>query len=297
MTRAHDKSHFYKYMSVETTLKVISNQSLRWSSPLNFNDPFDHQIGFAFDFGGPEIGRAICQEMERIVFEGKSEFKEPSLLVRLSLPLQSIADRLPRDTVLENFEEAAQEIADTFPHHVERLRTAIQEQLTHSRVLCVSETNNNVVMWSHYAEEHRGVVLKLRCIDELDNTLLAARRVNYSRQFPRFPSLNQYVRHLTGEEPFDLVALSWDVAFTKHEDWAYEKEWRVHMPLLNEPPGDGYTLLQEHSSVFGSVYLGCRISDEDRSRVLAAVEKYIPHAQVFQAKRSVTSFDLTFEEI
>ncbi|QHD50143.1 DUF2971 domain-containing protein [Vreelandella aquamarina] len=297
MSQTHDKHHFYKYMSVETALKVIANQSLRWSSPLKFNDPFDHQIGFTFEFGGQEIGQAVYHEMERIVFGGKSEFQEPSLFTEVALRLQGIADRLPKDAIMEDFAEAAQEIADNFPYHVARLHDEIQEQLTHSRVLCISERNDNVVMWSHYAEEHRGVVLKLRCIDKLDNTLLAARRVDYSRQFPKFPSLGQYVRHLTGEKPLNLAALTWDMAFTKHSDWAYEKEWRVHMPLLNEPPGDGYTLINEHPSVFGAVYLGCRMTDEDRGRILEAVEKHIPHAQAFQAKRSDASFDIAFEEV
>jgi hypothetical protein len=284
-------------MSLETALKVIANQSLRWSSPLKFNDPFDHQIGFTFEFDGKEIGQAVHREMERIVFGGKKEFQEPSLLTQLALHLQGISDRLPKDAIMEDFAKAALNIADNFQHHVARLHSAIQEHLSHSRVLCISERNDNVVMWSHYAEEHRGVVLKLRCIDELDNTLLAARQVVYSRQFPMFPSLEQYARHLTGEEPLNLTALSWDIAFTKHSDWAYEKEWRVHMPLLNEPPGDGYTLFKKHPSVFGAVYLGCRMAREDRDRVLAAVEEHIPHAQAFQAKRSETSFDIAFEEV
>ncbi|MCE8005148.1 DUF2971 domain-containing protein [Billgrantia ethanolica] len=297
MIRAHDKHHFYKYMSVETALKVISNHSLRWSTPLKFNDPFDHQIGFTFGFSGPEIGQALFREIEQIVFRGKTDFKEPTLLTQLALGLQGIAGRLPEEAIMKELWEATQEIAYNFPQNIERLHAAIQEHLTHSRVLCVSETNDNVVMWSHYAEEHRGLVLKLRCIDELDNTLLAARRVDYSREFPMFPSLDQYVRHLTGEDPIDLAALSWDVAFTKHTDWAYEKEWRVHMPLLHEPPGDGYTLLKENPSVFGAVYLGCRMTDEVREQILEAVEEHIPHAQVFQGKRSTSSFDLEFEEI
>ena len=294
MARHHNKNHFYKYLSGETALKVIVNRSLRWSTPLKFNDPFDHQIGFSFGFGGIEFGQAIYREMEQIVFGGKSKFQEPSLLTQLALRLQGVASSLPKDKFRKEFGEATREIADNFHHYVAELHSAIQQFLTHSRVFCVSESKDNVVMWSHYAEEHHGVVLKLRCIDELDNTLLAARRVNYSRQFPPFPSLEQFVRHLTGEEPLDIPALSWNMAFTKHSDWAYEKEWRVHMPLIYEPPGDGYTFIEEHPSVFDAVYLGCRMIDEDRERILEAVKSHIPHAQVFQAKRSDTSFDLDF---
>lgn len=296
MTRAHNRSHFYKYTSAESALTIISSLSLRWSSPLKFNDPFDHQIGFSFKFDGETLGQALYEEMERIVFDGKVSFKQPTLFSLLAIRLHTIRDRLPKDAFKEDLTRATREIAENFENHVEMLHAAIQEQLTHSRVLCVAEENDNVVMWSHYADQHRGVVLELRCVDEIDNTLLVARKVSYSREFPKFPPLISYVRHLTGEELIDYADLSRQVAFTKHEDWSYEKEWRVHMPLLNEPPGDGYSLFKESPRVFGNIYLGCRMADEDVARIVAAAKKHIPHAKVLRGRRSRRSFSLEFEE-
>lgn len=298
MERSHDKEFFYKYMTVDTALKVISSKCLRWSSPLKFNDPFDHQIGFTFKFGGPEIAQAIYEESLRIIFEGKTNFIAPTLFTQLALNLHAKINRIPREVIMKGLQEASQEIADNFEYHTEKLHDAIRGHLTHARILCVSEVNDNVVMWSHYADAHQGVVLKLNCVEELDNTLLAARKVNYSRAFPMFPTVDEYVRHLTGENPLDLVPLTWEIAYTKHSDWEYEKEWRVHMPLKeNEPPGDGYTLLEEHPRVFGAVYLGCRMSGEARDQILKAVEQHIPHVQVFQAKKCTSSFDLEFEKV
>lgn len=50
MPRTHERDSFYKYMTVGTAKAVLTNTSLRYSSPLLFNDPFDHQIDFNFDF-------------------------------------------------------------------------------------------------------------------------------------------------------------------------------------------------------------------------------------------------------
>lgn len=295
--RAHDRSHFYKYMSIETAIKVISNRSLRWSSPLKFNDPFDHQIGFSFAFTGREFGEALDREMERIVFDGKVSFKSPTPFSALAMRLHAAKGRLAKDEIMKDLAGATDEIAGNMPALVDKLHADVQQHLTHSRVLCVSEKNDNVVMWSHYADEHRGVVLQLRCVEEIDNTLLAARKVKYSRQFPSFPSLESYVRHLTGEEPMDLSKLSWEIAYTKHEDWSYENEWRVHIPLLREPPGNGYSTFKENPRVFGNVYLGCRIADSDATKVIAAVKEHISHAKVLRGKRSITSFSLEFEKV
>jgi len=262
-----------------------------------FNDPFDHQIGFSFGFDGEKLGQALLEEQERIVFGGKVSFKEPTLFSALAMRLHTVKDRLPRDAIMKDFADAAQEISGNLDGYIKKISTVVQQHLTHARVLCVAEKNDNVVMWSHYADQHRGVVLQLRCVDEIDNTLLFAQKVNYSREFPSFPSLASYVRHLTGEEPLDFGRLIWQLAFIKHEDWSYEKEWRVYKPLLSEPPGDGYTLFKEDPRVFGDVYLGCRMADTEAVRVIAAVKEHIPHAKVFRGKKSDRSFSLEFEEV
>ena len=129
---------------------------------------------------------------------------------------------------------------------IDELNETLQQNLCHSRVFCVSEVHDNVVMWSHYAEVHAGVVFKLRCLDELDNSLLAAMPVEYTEQFLRWPSAESYATHLTGEAPIERLV--WRLATTKHSHWAYESEWRVHIPLLNEPAGDGYLYYEEHPS-------------------------------------------------
>lgn len=295
--RTHDRSHFYKYTSADTALRVISGHSLRWSSPLKFNDPFDHQIGFSFSFGGEELGEALHDEMEKIVFGGKTSFRQPTRFSLLAMKLSAAKDRLLRKTVMADIAGACREVSGNLDGQIRKLHEAVQRHLTHSRVLCVTEKHDNVVMWSHYADEHRGVVFELKCIDEIDNALLTARKVSYSKSLPSFPSLASYVRHLTGEEPLDLVRLCWDIAYTKHEDWSYENEWRVHMALRQEPPGDGYSLLRENPHVFGNVYLGCRMEETERGRIIAAVRQHLPHSKLFVGTKSSSSFSLEFEEL
>ncbi len=177
------------------------------------------------------------------------------------------------------------------------LNASLQEHLCHSRVFCVTEVADNVVMWSHYAEEHRGVAFKLRCGDDLDNRLLAAQEVEYTDKFLSFPSPEAYAKHLTGEEPFDLVPLIWKIAFTKHLDWSYEKEWRVHMPLLNQLPGEGFSIFEEDPRIFEAVYLGCRMPAQDIAEISHATRRYLPGTKVFHARRSDRSFSLEFEAL
>ncbi len=100
------------------------------------------------------------------------------------------------------------------------------------RVLCVTEMKDNLCMWSHYADNHRCAMMKLRCIDELDNTLLIARKVTYSENVPIIGSLDDMVNHFLCTYRIELSEdLRHNLAYTKSNHWSYENEWRVSYPM------------------------------------------------------------------
>src|SRR5580692_1932007 len=39
--RNHNRTHFFKYTSASVAKIIFTNRTLRWSSPILFNDPFD----------------------------------------------------------------------------------------------------------------------------------------------------------------------------------------------------------------------------------------------------------------
>jgi hypothetical protein len=288
----HDRTHFYKYTTLETALKVISSRSFRWSSPLAFNDPFDNQAGFSFERSGDKYATATLEAMVRVACGGV-DLKKPTLfgsLARLFGQIEGMSPDRVRQAMAETLPEMAERFEQLMPGFVEE----IQGHLLNSRVLCVSEKCDNVVMWSHYADSHKGVVFKLRCIDEIDNTLLAARKVDYGKEFITFPGPDEYAKHCTGEEPIDLEALAWDICYRKHEDWAYEKEWRVIIPLLGAPTEELFSLEHEHPAVFDEVYLGCRMDAASSAAVIGALSAHLPHVKAYRAVKNPSYFGLDF---
>lgn len=296
--RTHDRSYFFKYASFQTAMRVIGSKSFLWSSPTKFNDPFDHQAGFVLNFSSDEFAKLLTASIERIIFSDVTPMARPvSLFAALTLKMRSIRDKLPREKILKELHESSSESAAILHESIGQLNADLQEQLCHSRVFCVSERYDNVVMWSHYADKHQGVVFKLRCIDEIDNTLLAARKVSYTDAFLAFPSADQYVKHLTGEQPIDFAPLIWNIVYTKHLDWSYEREWRVHIPLLHEPPGDGYATYPEDPRVFEAIYLGCQMEDKEVAAIVEYIRRYLPATKIFRGRKSTAAFVLSFTEI
>jgi len=169
--------------------------------------------------------------------------------------------------------------------------------LNDSRVLCVSEKNDNLVMWSHYADEHKGVCLRLNCIKEIDNVLNAARKVTYQDEFPFFPTLDEYVKNLTGEHPIDFSELLYEIPYVKHMGWEYEDEWRVHIPHEPTHSNVGYDDWKENEKVFGALYLGCRIEASEAVRLVGMAELKYSEIEIYQAVRSKKRFSLEFNKI
>lgn len=263
---------------------------------MKFNDPFDHQIGFKLGPDADRFGWHLLEACKRILFDAAPVIVKPSKLTALLLMIRSRASVIPKQQMLQRLDEMCRDIGVSMDQELDSLNEVLRQQLCHSQVFCVTEKNDNLVMWSHYAEEHKGVVFKLRCLEEVDNALLAAEPVRYTDEFISFPSSDDYARHLTGERPFDLLSLIWEMAVTKHKDWAYEREWRVRASLTHEPVGDGFAYYNEDPRVFEAIYLGCRMEAVDKSAIATAVRQHLPRVKIYESVLSKRAFGMEFSE-
>jgi hypothetical protein len=85
-----------------------------------------------------------------------------------------------------------------------------------SRVLCFSRTWSNPVLWSHYADKHRGICL---CFKVPDDLLLGI-----SYQAKRLEL--QLERNLSKDGTVG-IDISSKLLTTKYADWKYENEVRM----------------------------------------------------------------------
>src|SRR4030042_4606700 len=62
-----EKRYFYKYATVETAMLILRNRTLKYSSPVLFNDPFDVQTKLDYGFTISEFDEAFRKEVYRLV--------------------------------------------------------------------------------------------------------------------------------------------------------------------------------------------------------------------------------------
>jgi len=296
--RNHKRDYFYKFMSCGTATAVLESCSLRWREPKQFNDPFDHQMSFRFPYTQEQFSSAIAEEVERLVYlEEEPVFIESTKLSSMVKILRERRDILPKLERLNTIKMSAEESGECFQQYQANINSLIALDLNQSRVLCVSESNDNVVMWSHYGDSHTGVCIRLQCIKEIDNVLLSAKPVNYDEAFPLFPSLQEHIQHLTGEAPIDFFKLLYRIPYIKHEHWEYENEWRVHIPHVEPGNKHGFNDWREDSKVFGAIYFGCRIKPDDSRNLIRLIKERYPHMEMYNSRACDDAFKIEFNRI
>lgn len=116
---------------------------------------------------------------------------------------------------------------------------------------CLSQVSDSILMWSHYALEHRGYCLEFAATDHAP-VFGAAQKVAYSDDYPCINFFNT-----PHERQIELVFL------TKFSGWAYEQEWRI----IDYKMGRG--LRPYPPELLRRVIFGLRMPENDRSQVRA----------------------------
>ena len=152
-------------------------------------------------------------------------------------------------------------------------------------VVCLTETWQNPVMWSHYAKEHQGV-----CI-EYDFASLPRGHQKRIMLYPviygteRFDA-TRYLRPI-GEDFNSLLSVL--ACLHKAEHWRYEREWRLLAPMGDQEDGGFNTWMPTPSRI----YLGARMTSEHESELREiAGAKGIP---VSRMKLALHSYELEAE--
>lgn len=186
------KSKFYKYAPVKDVLLVVRNSTLKFTSPDEFNDPFDIYPYF------PREG--LGKMLERIRME--NDDGAPRFSSREFTKMLKVADT----------QEFRKIIA---------LKTA---------VTCFSKSALILPMWAHYADEHKGCVLEFEITYE--EAVDAATSFLQQKRYKDLDLLTPYEVTYSDKRPksYDkngsTNSQSLSALFTKSNQWEYEQEVR-----------------------------------------------------------------------
>lgn len=291
----------FKYVDLQGTKAILKNGTLLFSSPTEFNDPFDISIQtlFAYD---PFDFPAMLDEFARLILSDE-EFPEAnpdrgSQMVALMRQHFRTASDEERSEVREHLSGAVWDVPALQKSYED---TLLQMKLAFesSGIFCASKRSNNYLLWAHYADKHRGAVLEFVPNIEKDSMLKLVEEVEYSNQRPHlYHSHRDYLFKANFQATMTVLDdYTRRITKTKSKEWEYEEELRLYQPLLiNTLEGKRHHFLTYHGDELRGVYLGCRMSSIDRQEILTLARRRNPAVRIFEMVQDPHHYKLSAVE-
>lgn len=288
-------AHFYKYCTAKVAKINLRTKRLRLSSPILFNDPFD--CYFAPCFGN--LQRSVTKYENRLhaILTGK-EILPPESSAAFSLaPLIHLSGTVPPEVIARSRESSKARLLSVAKNANDQWQLLWKNDVPRFRVLCLCEEGNNPLLWSHYADSHRGVAFEFDASPEAGMPFQKAEPVKYRRRPPRIYSQQDLI-----ESALDLKPLPEDeetsrpLVMTKAMEWSYEKEWRVVMMSVEDRQSH-FEDWQFSPRSLSKIFLGCRISPRNREAIKRLATGDFAHVEIHEALKTSARFGLGFKRI
>lgn len=282
--RIHERSTFFKYMSLNTGKIVIDTCSLRWSSPIIFNDPFDVPRELMPDINEINIGKALASKLIQELINPRENIE--GLNHRITPLLDVFKKQFPQGIPAELIEELQGILKNPpvglgAPLAIQEMKEIWKELLNERRILCFSESATIPPMWNHYADNYKGIVIEFDCIDFLDSAWLIAKPVNYTDQIPLTYTAEGMAELLFLPDKQSIEYINTEVTYIKTKDWSYEKEWRISTYAHPNDP-KYFSDFKFHPLELKSIILGPLFEEKEIDYVLMQSRNY-PRAKVYKS--------------
>jgi hypothetical protein len=255
----------YKYRSLAGEKKdyvreMFEDHMVWFSKREDFNDPFEFHFTPSFEATTDEKIEVFTQA------------------------LQSKNPNLTNDSA-----KAEATLAFSSPSHIlikweqRRLYLLYKRLNEEVGIFSLTERKNDILMWSHYADKHKGICVEFRPVkEEHDNFLYQAQKVIYPKE-NNPPQLNFYkYRNNPEEEAVKLLC-------TKALQWKYEGEWRI----IDIEEGPGKRSIPE--GIISSVILGCCIEKNDSDLIMKLASAYPTPITIYKAKIKSDYYELEIQ--
>ncbi|NWA66738.1 DUF2971 domain-containing protein [Pseudomonas reactans] len=281
---------FYKYMSFSTAKIVLENQTLRWTTPSTLNDPYDIQFDLNVIFDRKKV-LADTLEKSWKVYQGHLECSKENKMYEVMNLLREHCKGMPKDHFYKTLSKGITESFKVLDRTIASTYATTREILSTSKILCLTDSPTNQLMWAYYADSNRGAVLQFSQEPGADSPYKMAKPIKYKKELPKLFEEDELSDFLSGIIAFDQQKRVDDLIYTKSDAWTHEREWRIYT-------GNGRDKLAPHEDIkFGhreltSVILGCRMSEADKTELSLCVNRLYPHAEIVTASLANHSYQI-----
>lgn len=243
----------------EFHINTLKSNEVFMASPSQFNDPFDCQIKTNYNLlDNPEKKERFARQLVTKQYANV------------------LAKGLNPETMVQMMIERLEDM-ETFQQEADENLTYMQNNFF--GILSLAENWDNILMWSHYSEHHKGICIGFH-EKKLRESLLFGKggRVLYG-DYPQI-----YPEHTPGLDIGKFITQT----HHKSPHWGYENEYRLSTTF--SPDGSVQRVVKIPDDCFAEIIVGVKFPQEKIKEILdEADKKSIP---VYQARMVRFAFEI-----
>lgn len=158
---------------------------------------------------------------------------------------------------------------------------------------CVSAKNNSNLMWSHYADWHRGF-----CI-EFKSEFLKADKVIYRDEIAEIELLDIYDAFFIRKNKNDemIGQIIWEALRTKLSDWSYEEEYRFQLNEKVYKTNKNYLEMSYDKNWIESIIFGCRTPIDTKKWIIKNMPDNYKYKEALEGTSNIIIKDISINEV
>ncbi len=284
----------YKYLSIDGARAILNQQTLLFRSPLEYNDPFDSQWDPLWSVHSPEARKQLVSILEHAVRDPSSwpsniDTRSQEVFLKEHAKIKELSN----DDAKLYFEDLAEQLLRGGMSAADSYVRRIQDSRQRMRVCCFSADPDSILMWSHYAAEHQGVVIGFYT-DRLElHFRIPFEQVEYCSNLPELIECTAWMNSLAfGLPPPAPKGHPRAWGLSKAKAWIYEQEWRLFS--IAAKGTDGLMLCAPfRGEALAEIVLGCKTNKQSVREIVTLARSRANHISFTAMTRHPNRFELT----
>ena len=261
----------YRYTAAKWGIAILLNLCVRITPPNEFNDPFEFTPTAVNPLNhSDQLNDYLRQQGEDSSVES---LQKVNPVLRKNNQIASGFGQFLTNTDMTSLSVASQKLG----------------------VVCLSKLKDDIRMWGHYGDKHKGVAIGLDFNREVDgiNGVIALEPVRYKKYRAR---LNPMLEQQSNEWHQEML----NASLTKSREWRHEREYRMVCRLCDfkeELRKQRGKIMINRFVIIGpetvrEVILGCLINGKDEAVIRRLCASKLPYARLTKMVCHPTEFDL-----
>ncbi len=234
--------------------KILTENQIFFSSRIGFNDPFDASIPFRYD-----EKEMTPDNIFKKLYETGKEF---------------MPDLSDEELIQKCYEQQNSGIFEKGTYWKNQYDNFVEKVNNTFGILSLTTKNSNLLMWSHYANSHRGFCIGFNTEKLFKLTRGTIGPVIYDNKMPFVPLFDREIEGIT------------KLLNTKSKEWEYEDEYRMVKSL------SANKTFEFEENLIEEVILGLNMDDKNKTEVIDIVKQKFPETKLYEATKDLDEFKL-----